>query len=270
VTAISWHQSGDKVYEAGLDRGVLYVEGIDGVAWNGLVSVEEINNNESEPVYWDGVKINDLVTLGDFSGRISAYTYPEEFELCEGMVRDQRGVYLTDQPITRFGLSYRTLVGEGNADLTTGYKIHCLYNLTAKPSTITRSTLSLDGVPLNFQWDITAIPEYLEGHRPSAHLIIDSREIDQYLLADIEDILYGDDARNASLPSMRALTSLIRKWDRLIIQDNGDGTWTAIAATEGLIVQVTDTEYMIEADNIVYLDADTYTISSSDKNEEDV
>lgn len=270
MTTLQWHQSGDKVYEAGLDRGVLYVDGMDGVAWNGLVSVEENNNNEIEPVYWDGIKFNDLVTLGDFSGRITAYTYPEEFELCEGVEEDQLGVFVSDQPLSRFGLSYRTLIGEGNAGSTTGYKIHCLYNLTAKPSTRARNTLSLDSTPINFQWDITAIPEYLEGHRPTAHLMIDSRKVDPYLLSDIEDILYGNETRGATLPSMRALTSFIRKWDRLIIQDNGDGTWTAIAQDDGIILQITDDEYQITADNVTYLDADTYTISSSDKNEEDI
>lgn len=270
MTAIDWHQAGDRIYEAGLDRGVLYVEGKDGVAWNGLTSVNEKNETKVEAIYYDGVKSHEIVTLGDFSGSIRAYTYPDEFLECEGVVEDQTGVYLTDQPVKRFGLSYRTLIGEGTDDLKSGYKIHLLYNLTAVPSQKSRSTLALDLDPIEFQWDISAVPEQIAGHRPTAHMIIDSRQVDEWLLQDIEDILYGNSTRGPTLPDLASLTTFIRKWDRLIITDNGDGTWTAISARPGIITQIGPSEYTIESDNINQLDPNTYEISSSDKNEEDI
>lgn len=270
MTAINWHQSGDRVYEAGLDRGVLYVDGRDGVAWNGLTSVDENYNNEVEAVYYDGFKANDIVTLGEFSGTLRAYTYPDEFLECEGILEDQTGVYLTDQPIKRFGLCYRTLVGDGANDLKSGYKIHILYNLTAIPAQKSRRSLALDISPIEFEWELSSIPESIEGYRPTSHLIIDSRQIDEWLLLDIEDILYGDETRNPVLPDLKSLTTFIRKWNRLIIEDNGDETWTAISPRDGIITQVSSSEYTIESDTIVYLDADTYEISSSEKNEEDI
>lgn len=270
MTAIQWHQVGDRVYEDGLDRGVLYVDGESGVPWNGLTSLEEENNNTVSPVHYDGQKINDIVTLGDFSGRLRAFTYPDEFLPCEGTLEDQVGVFLTEQPAKRFGLCYRTKIGEGESDLTVGYKLHILYNLTAVPSVKARKTLSLEPAPNEFEWELTAIPEEIEGYRPTAHLIVDSRALDPFLLQDLEEILYGNDERDATLPTLKGLTTFIRKWDRLIIIDNGDGTWTARAIEEDIITMISETEYTIEAENVVYLDADTYEISSSDKNEEDV
>lgn len=270
MAAINWHQSGDRVYEAGLDRGVLYVDGQDGVAWNGLISVDENYNNEVEAIYYDAVKANDIVTLGDFSGTLRAYTYPDEFLECEGIFEDQSGVFVTNQPVKRFGLCYRTLVGEGTNSLSSGYKLHILYNLTAVPAQRTRRSLALDISPIEFQWELSSIPEPIAGYRPTSHLILDSRRIDEWLLQDIESILYGDETRGPTLPDLRSLTTFIRKWDRLIIQDNGDGTWTAIAPRPGIITQISDTEYEIESDTIVYLDDVTYEISSSEKNEEDI
>lgn len=270
MTAIVWHETGSKFYEAGLDRAVLYVENNNGVPWNGLISVSEKNDTKVEPLYFNATKFNDLVTLSDYSGSISAFTYPDEFLVCEGIVEDQDGLYLTDQPLKRFHLCYRTLIGEDDNNFSSGYKIHILYNLTARPADKVRKTLSLNSIPDEFSWDVTSIPEIIEGHRPSSHLIIDSRKIDPWLLLDIEDILYGDDEKEPSLPSMKSLTTFIRKWDRLIIVDNGDGTWSAISARDGIINEISETEYTIESDDIVYLNGTTYTISSSDKNEEDL
>lgn len=270
MTALQWHADGSRIYEAGLDRGVLYVHGKDGVPWNGLASVDEQNNNSVNPIFFDSTKINDIVTLGVFSGVIRAYTYPDEFLECEGILEDQLGIFLTEQPIKRFNLCYRTLLGEGHSDVNEGYKIHVLYNLTAIPTQKTRKTLSLEVEPTEFEWSITSIPEDISGYRPTSHLIIDSRKIDPWLLIDLEEILYGNAERNPTLPSLRALTTFIRKWDRLIIVDNGDGTWTAISKDDDVITMVSETEFEIEAENVVYLDADTYEISSSDKNEEDI
>ncbi|MCA9367422.1 hypothetical protein KC887_04140 [Candidatus Kaiserbacteria bacterium] len=272
MTTIQWHQPGDKVYENGLDRGVLYVDGNDGVAWNGLTSVKEKNTNKMIPVHWDGIKINDIVVLGSFEGSISAFTYPDEFYECEGLIEDQDGVYLAEQRPSRFGMSYRTLINN-DLGIESGYKLHVLYNLTARPKEKTRNTLGLQTDLQEFEWDISSIPEHAEQHHPTAHVIFDSRKIDPWLLTDIEEILYGTDSASAQLPSLSALTSFIRKWDRLIINDNGDGTWTAISAEDGIITMLSPTEFEIEADNVVWLDPPDNThfeISSSDKNEEDI
>ena len=270
MTALQWHLPGDMVYHAGLDRGVLYVEGNPGVVWNGLISVDEDEGNSVDEVFYEGIKMNDIVNLGSFSGNIRAFTYPDEFFDCEGIEEDSPGVYFTSQPIKRFGLCYRTLVGEGNSGEMQGYKIHLLYNLTAIPATKQRQTLALDPTPDEFEWKITGIPELIEHYRPTCHVIIDSRDIDPWLLQDLEAIFYGDEDTDAQLPTLKALTNFIQKWDRLIIVDNNDGTWTAIAQRPDIITMLSPTEFSIAADNAVYLDANTYQISSSEKNEEDL
>jgi hypothetical protein len=268
---MEWNSAGSRFYEAGLDRGVLYVDDSEyGVPWYGLISVDERINTSVTEVFYDGTKINDIVVLGNFSGRIRAITYPDDFFACEGVVLDQQGMFLTEQQPKRFGLCYRTLIGEGSNDLKEGYKLHILYNLTAVPSTKVRRTLGLEVDPIEFEWEITSIPEQVAGFRPTAHVIIDSRYMDPWLLQDLEAILYGSEERFPTLPDLKSLTSFIKKWDRLIIVDNADGTWTAISARPDIITMVSDTEFEITADSAVYLDATTYEISSSDKNEEDI
>lgn len=270
MTTIQWHQPGDRVYEAGLDRGVLYVHGQTGVAWNGLTSLDENDIKTVEPIHYDGVKFNDIVTLGEFSGVIRAITYPDDFLLCEGTLEDQTGIFVTSQPIKRFNLCYRTKIGEGENGVDSGYKIHILYNLTAVPSQKTRQTLGMDIAPMEFEWSLTSIPEDIEGYRPTAHLIIDSRGMDQWLLQDIEDVLYGTVDREPIIPSLKALTTFIRKWNRQIIIDNGDGTWSIIVQDPSVITMISPTEFSIEADNVTYLNPTTYEVSSSEKNEEDI
>lgn len=268
MTELVWNQSGEHRYEAGLDRGVLYLPDGGGVPWNGLRAVEEDVGSTSDPVYFDGVKINDIVTLGDFSAVMKAFTYPEEFLQFEGLIEDQTGLFIADQPQKTFHLSYRTKIGDDINGIDAGYKIHLLYNLTAIPSQKVYETLTLDSEPMEFEWDITAIPEEIEGFRPTAHIIIDSRKIDPWLLEDIEVILYGDSTRDPELPSLQAFATFIRTWDRLIIVDNGDGTWTATTNRDGMIEMLDETTFQINDANAVYLDAWTYEITSSEKNEE--
>jgi hypothetical protein len=132
--------------------------------------------------------------------------------------------------------------------------------------------LSLDVEPLEFEWKLTAIPEDLANYRPTAHVIIDSRKIDPNLLKDIEDILYGNEASAARLPPLQGLGSFIRKWNRLIITDHGDGTWTADTEDEDTttLTMIDDTSFQIVSDTAIYFDTDSYAISSSNKNEEDI
>lgn len=270
MTAVVWDQIGERFYETGLDRGVLYFPEGGGVAWNGLISVEEENNSSVQSIYFDGVKFNDIVTIEDFAATIRAYTYPDEFLRFEGILEDQRGVLVTSQPIERFHLSYRTLVGNDTEGDAHGYKIHVLYNLTAIPSEKEHATLTLDPQPMEFVWALTAIPEDIEGFRPTAHIIVDTRKVDPLLVTDLEAVLYGDEENDPRLPSLKGLSSFLRKWDRLIIIDNGDGTWTAIDNTGGYLEMISPDEFEITSDTAIFLDADSYEISSSEKNEEDL
>lgn len=270
MTVISWDQIGDRRYEAGLDRGVLYSPDGSGVPWNGLVSVTERTTRSARPVYYDGVKFGDIVVPGDFSYSLKAITYPDEFLAFEGIVENQSGVYLTDQPQSRFHLAYRTRVGTDTTNLDFAYKLHILYNLTAFPTEKNYQTLGLDSDVMEFEWDLSAVPETIDGYRPTAHLILDSAKIDPYLLKDLEDVLYGTDTTSAMLPSLQSLVSYIQKWDRLVIVDNGDGTWTASTSAPGILTMLDATTFQIVSDTAVFTSATQYTLTSTDKNEEDL
>lgn len=267
---LTWDQVGERFYEVGVSNGVLYKDDRVGVSWNGLTSVEESVSSSVDPVYFDGVKIADVVTIGDVSAKLKAFTFPDEFLPYEGTLQDQSGFYVLNQPPGRFGLSYKTLIGNDISGTDAGYKLHILYNLTAVPADRKYNTVSDELDPIEFEWDITAIPEEIERFRPTAHVIFDSRKIDPYLLLDIEDILYGTDETEPYLPSLKSLSAFIRKWERLIIVDNGDGTWTAISPTDVDIIMTDSTTFEITSPSAVVIDADSYTLSSSDKDEEDV
>jgi hypothetical protein len=270
MTALIWDKIGERYYESGVDRGVLFFPEGGGVAWNGLISIEEKISTKVEPTYFDGIKYGDIVTMGDFNGTIRAITYPEEFMRFEGTLEDQSGVLITGQPVETFHLCYRTMVGN-DLDSQLGYKLHIMWNLTAIPADREHATLSLDAEPMEFEWAVSAIPEYIERFQPTAYIIIDTRKVDPLLVADIEEILYGTEDSEPMLPSLRGLSTFIRKWDRLVITDNGDGTWTATSDNPDYPITMLDAEtFQIVSDTAEFLDADTYEISSSEKNEEDI
>jgi hypothetical protein len=270
MTALAWDETGQRFFETAVSKGVFYDANGYGVVWNGLIAVEETVTNEVSAVHFDGLKINDIVTIGDFAATMRAYTYPNEFLPYEGIEEDQEGFFVTGQGGDRFGLCYQTKIGNDIEGLAYGYKVHILYNLTAVPAQKSYQTMSLDTEPMEFEWSITSLPEPIENYKPTAHIIFDSTKMDPWLLQDLEDILYGDADHPPHLPPLKGLGTFIRKWERLIITDHGDGTWTADSPREEDIIMLDETTFEITADTAVYLDADSYEISSSDKNEEDI
>ncbi len=270
MAELVWDQIGDRSYELGVSKGVLYQENRIGVPWNGLTSIEEANTNSVESIYFDGVKFADIVTIGEYAATLRAFTYPDEFLYCEGVVEDQTGFYITNQMPGMFCLSYQTKIGDDVSGVDGGYKIHILYNLTAVPSNRSFETIGDSLDPIEFEWNITSIPEDIAYFHPTSHVIFDSTKIDPQMFKDIESILYGSDTTDPYLPSLKGLSSFIRKWQRLIITDNGDGTWTADAKDEGVINMLDAITFEMTTDTATYLNANTYEITSSEKNEEDV
>lgn len=269
MAKLVWDQIGDRVYEAGVSNGVFYDENGVGTAWNGLVEVIENALIELEESYFDGVKIADIATIKSFSGSIKAVTYPDELLDYEGTVEDQTGFYVTNQTPKQFSISYRTEIGDDISGLNS-YKIHLLYNLTAIPEQKTNQSLGLSTDPLLFEWTVSAVPEEIYGYRPTAHIIIDASKMDVNMLADLEGILYGEADNDAFLPPLQTLATFIRTWERLIVIDNGDGTWTATSLVPGVITMLDATTFEINSDSAVFIDADSYTLESSEKNEGDI
>jgi hypothetical protein len=264
MPVLEWDQVGDRVFESGLDRGVLYLPDGSAVPWNGLTSVIESFNRETSPVYYDGMKINDLITLGDFSATMKAVTYPPEFTPLEGSAPVKTGLYYADQPPQSFGLAYRTKVGNDLDGEDGSYKIHILYNVTAIPSDKTYASHSQNPSLVEFEWKITAVPEEISGFAPTAHLTIDSKDVDPWLLEDLEALLYGTSLTDAALIPMADLVNMINTWFRVKITDNGDGTWTATSQRDGFISINIVTQYFdIVGVNAVYLDDDTFQISDT-------
>ena len=144
-----------------------------------------------------------------------------------------------------------------------GYKIHLLYNLLAVPSPKSYKTLSLDADPIEFEWDVTAIPELVDKFRPTAHVIIDSRYVDPLLLLDIENLIYGTEDTDPILPQLNGLVSFVQKWGRFVVTDNGDGTWTATTPLDGIITMLDEETFQIDYETVEILDATTYKVSSS-------
>lgn len=195
---IQWDASGQHFYETGVDHGVLYKAGANGVygkgvAWNGLTAVTESPEGaEFTPLYADNIKYLNLMSAEDFKATIEAYTYPDEFEECDGSANLGAGVKLGQQPRKSFGFCYRTKVGnELNPDL--GYKIHLIYGATAAPSERAYETVNDSPDAITFSWELSTIPVEVNGFKPTAHVEIDSTKTDASKLALIEAALFGSD-----------------------------------------------------------------------------
>jgi hypothetical protein len=261
MAKLLWGQVGDRRYEAGLDRGVLYLSNGTAIPWNGLTAISENAGVPTAPLYFDGIKYLDDMGQEDYSASLTAFTYPPEFLACEGVGTAGVGLYVDDQNPSLFDLSYRTKIGNDISDAL-GYKIHLVYNLTAEPDDRSYTTLSADVDAMDMAWNLTAVPELVTNYRPTAHAIIDTAKLNKYLLPEIEDILYGSATTAPRMPSLEELTTMMANWNLIAITDHGDGTWTATGPDE--FVYLTDsTSFQIDNANATYSDADTFTISST-------
>lgn len=209
MTQLVWGTAGERFYEAGVDRGVLYIAGIDGIAWNGLVSVNEAPvGGEVQPYYLDGLRYFNLGAAEEYAATLDAYSSPPEFAQCDGTVSIQNGLFLTQQPKKPFNLSYRTKIGNDTEGIDHGYKIHLVYNALASTATRANTTLSSSASPITLSWEIATVPPEIVGYKPTSHFVVDSRYTPSLLLIDIEDILYGTEATAPRIPDVTELLSL--------------------------------------------------------------
>ena len=213
---LNWDQIGDRKYETGCDRGVLFP--VDdagaydtGVAWDGLSAVNENpSGGEPTPVYADNIKYLELTGAEEFGATIEAYTYPEEFEVCDGSAEIAPGVTITQQDRKPFGFSYRTLIGNDVAGTNHGYKIHLVYGAKAKPSQKNYGTVNESPEAMTLSWELSTTPVSVNGFKPTSHLIVDSTKVDAGKLKALEDILYGTDEEEARLPLPDEVITLLK------------------------------------------------------------
>lgn len=205
MSMLKWDQTGERLYETGVKKGVLYVfdQGKygTGVAWNGLTAVTESPSGaEATALYADDIKYLNLMSNEEFGGTIEAYTYPEEFAACNGEASLAEGVVIGAQPRKTFGLSYVTTIGNDTDGNDHGYKIHLVYGALASVSEKAYATINDSPEAITFSWEFTTTPVEVAGHKPTAVVTIDSTKVDAGKLKALEDKLYGTESEEAALP----------------------------------------------------------------------
>lgn len=214
MSKLVWDATGEKLYETGVENGVLYplVEGAypKGVAWNGLTAVTESPSGaEPTALYADNIKYLNLMSAEEFGATIEAYMYPDEFAACDGSAELLKGVSIGQQKRQQFGLSYKTKVGNDTNGNEYGYKIHIIYGCLASPSEKGYSSINDSPEAITFSWEVSTTPVNVTNQKPTATVIIDSTKTDAAKIAAIEKILYGDESTEARLPLPDEIVSIM-------------------------------------------------------------
>jgi hypothetical protein len=209
MAPLTWDAVGERFFETGVDRGVLYLPDPDtgaydtGVAWNGLTTVTESPGGaDSNPQYADNIKYLNLISAEEFGGTIEAFTYPDEFAECDGTAVPTPGVNVGQQGRRVFGLCYRTRLGNDLQGTDYGYRLHLVYGAQAAPSEKAYGTISDSPEAIAFSWDISTTPVPVAGRdlKPTALIVIDSSVVTDAALDALETALYGDATGDARLP----------------------------------------------------------------------
>jgi len=206
MTVLLWDQIGQKIYETGVKKAVLYIRnslGVYplGVAWSGITGVTESPSGaEPNPIYADDIKYGNIKSAEEFGATIEAFTYPDEFAACDGSAALVTGVTVGQQKRSVFGLAYQTSIGNDVDDLDHGYKLHLIYGAEAAPSEKSYETINEGSDAMTFSWEISTTPVTITGKKPSASLTIDSTKVDAAKLATLENILFGTAGADARLP----------------------------------------------------------------------
>lgn len=258
---LTWDNPNERYYQHGLDRGVLYIPGKDPIPWNGLTSFDEGSGGETSMLYRDGVVYLADVDASDFTASMSAIFFPDLLGECLGIPEVTDGFFVDNQKPKRFGLSYRSLVGSGTKGDMFGYQIHMVYNVMASLGTRNRKTLTKDPEPMTFDFDLVCTPVKLPGYRPTAHYVIDTRNMSQSKITQLEDILYGSGSTVGELPDPITFFDIMNYGSAIVVTDHGDGTFSIDGSNDNVFM--TDaTHFQVNNINSTAPDANgAYTIS---------
>lgn len=246
MTALVWDQIGERLYETGVDHGVLYLPDAGGVyntgfAWNGLYTVTEAPTGaEANPQYADNMKYLNLYSLEEFKGTIEAFTYPPEFAECDGYSVPQPGITVGQQTRKPFGFSYRTLLGNDLEQTDFAYKLHLIYGCMASPSEKAYNTINESPEAITFSWEVSTTPVPVTGMKPTASIVITSNEVDPTALAELEDMLYGTVGDEPQLPMPDTVLALFA------------GTLTLATPTEPAFNSGTETITIPTVTGVIY------------------
>lgn len=201
-----WDETGAKFYETGVKNCALYIQSDDGtyptgVAWSGITAVNETPSGAEETaLYADDAKYVSLMSTEEFGGTIEAYTYPDEFMECDGTAEIGKGAYIGQQTRKKFGLAYKTTLGNDVKLNEYGYKLHLVYGALASVAEKAYATINDSPEAITFSWEFTTTPVAVTGKKPTAILTIDSTKADPTKLATLEGILFGSETADARLP----------------------------------------------------------------------
>ena len=214
MSKLVWDQASERLYETGVDRGVVYPQvGATypaGAAWNGLTAVNlSPSGAESTPLYANNTKYLNLMSVEELGGTIEAYTFPDEFAACNGLATMAPGVRIGQQKRKSFGLCFRTMIGNDVDGTAYGYKLHLVYGAMASPSEETNSTINDSPEAKTMSWEFSTTPVSAEGFEPTSHIEIISTEIEPEKLAALEAALYGSAEKEAYLPLPDEVVQLV-------------------------------------------------------------
>ena len=216
MAKLVFDEVGSRFFETGVKNGVLFVQGADGayengVVWNGLTAVTESPSGaEATPLYADDMKYVVLYSTEEFGATVEAYTYPEEFEQCDGSAALMDGITIGQQPRKSFGLVYKTVIGNDVQGQDLGYKIHIIYGAKAAPSEKAFATINDSPEAVTFSWELSTVPVPVTGHRPTATVVIDSTKVAAEKLALLEDKLFGSETEESTLPLPDEIAELLK------------------------------------------------------------
>lgn len=239
-----WDVDGQRYYTTGVDRVALYLKKTDGtgyetgVAWSGVSSIEESPSGaESTAIYADNIKYLDLTSKEEFGCSITAYSSPKEFDLCDGSASPEGLPFLkvTQQSRRRFGLVYRTNIGNDTVGNDFAYEYHIVYNAKASVSSKSRNTINDSPEATELSWECTTTDANITNFKPTAHIAIkvvgDSYTgTDEEALAAgflsgskktlLEETLFGKDGQEPKDPTLPSPDALIK----LLSDDSSDNT----------------------------------------------
>ena len=208
MAALVWDKTGERRIETGVDHCALYVYDPStktygkGVAWNGITAIsEKPEGAEATDLYADNILYLSLLSAEKLKGTIEAYTYPDEFEACDGSSELTKGVKIGQQDRVAFGLVYRTKIGDDVAGQDRGYKLHVLYGCKASPSEKGYKTVNDSPEAISFSWEISTTPVNVAGAKPTSLLTISSLDVDSGKLKSLEAKLFGADAQGGGQAS---------------------------------------------------------------------
>lgn len=214
MSRLVWDEIGKKFYEAGVEKCVLYLlkngQYTNGVAWSGVTNVSENpSGGEPQPQYADNIKYINIMSREEFAATIEAFTYPDEFGICDGSVEVVKGITIGQQTRHPFGISYQTKIGNDVDQEEHGYKIHLIYNALAKPSQKQYQTINENPEANNFSWELSTTPISVKGYKPTSSLVINSTKTDPEKLKELENIIYGSDTLEPRMPLPDEIISIV-------------------------------------------------------------